>query len=323
MDTAYFLEILQKYREGTASPEEEQFLLASYEAFESQPDIVALLTDAERERLKSTMHAGIMEQIARHEGVPARPRRAWLKAAAAAAVLAGGVATILLWPGKEPAAPAITANQQNIQPEHENNFIALPDGSSVLVSAGSRLQYPASFEGGKREVYLEGKALFTVQQQSSRPFIVHTGALQTTVLGTTFEINAPATGDITVTVLNGRVQVASETTTLGVLSANEQMIYNTASRAHQQLQLATPPQPAWQQQDLLFDDVTLRQAAGLLEERFDVHISIPDETLQQQRFTTTFAREESLEQVLKSICDFNHAAYKKDKENNTIIIYRP
>lgn len=323
MDQAYFLEILAKYRAGTATPAEEQFLLACYEAFESQPDIVALLTEEERTRLKQSLHKGIMQQIAEH-GAPVRqPGRRWLKIAAAAAMIAGAAA-IGLRLFKEPDAPPVASlPEQTVQPEKENNLIALPDGSSVLVSAGSRLHYPTSFSGKTREVYLVGRALFNVAQQVAKPFVVHSGQLSTTVLGTTFEVDA-VTPDVRVTVLEGRVQVASEKRMLGVLSANEQIVYNATSQNHRQVQLpASAPQPAWLQNDLLFDDVSLQQAARLIAERFNTSISIPDETLQQQRFTTTFTRDENLEQVLKSICDFNHAAYKIDKEKNTVIIYRP
>lgn len=322
MDKAYFLDLLKKYREGTATAAEEKFLLSCYDAFEPQPDIVALLTDAERERLKGSLHSGIMEQIALHEKAAKKTVPTWLKIAAAVIVLVGA-AGIGMWLVRKPASLPVATAQQTVQPTKENNFIALPDGSSVLVSAGSRLQFPSSFNGlPTREVYLEGQALFTVQQHTSQPFIVHTGKLQTTVLGTTFEINAPAGGDITVTVLRGKVQVARQQQTLAVLSANERIVYNTAGN-HQQMQLNAAAPAAWRQQDLLFDDVTLQQACGLLEERFNITISIPDETLQQQRFTTSFAKDEDLEQVLKSICAFHQAAYRIDREKNTVIIYLP
>ncbi|WP_341838885.1 FecR family protein [Chitinophaga caseinilytica] len=320
MDHSYFLEILQKYREGNASPEEERFLLASYDAFASQPDVTDLLTPEERERLGSRMHAGILQQItAQAVPTPRKTMFAVWKVAAAVLILAGAatVAFLVMQPG--PKAPAVAATDQSVQPVQENNLIALPDGSTVLVSAGSKLRYASGFN--KREVFLEGKALFTVEQQAKQPFVVYAGGLQTTVLGTTFEVAAPQDGEVTVTVFKGKVRVDREATPLGELSANQQIVYNAGDGQSRQ-QAASQP-AAWQQGDLLFDDVTLQQAATLLEDRFGFRISIPDEALRSQRFSTTFGSNEPLEQALKSICAFLQAAYTIDKEKKTVIIYMP
>lgn len=325
MDKVYFLDILKKRREGTATAAEEQFIQAYYAAFESQPDVVALLTEAEKQRLKNNLHTGILEQIAAQEGsFPATkpPVLLWLKIAAAIILLAGA-ATAGFFIFRTPRVQQVAVQPHKVQPASENNFVQLPDGSTVIVSAGSKLEYPTSFEGQpKREVYLQGKALFQVQHQAAQPFIVHTGNLATTVLGTSFEIRAMAgMEDITVTVIKGKVQVAHQAKTLGILSANEQMVYNTGNKEHHQLQLDAAAQVAWQAEDLFFDDVTMQHAAKLLEERFHVTVSITDEKLQSSRFSTTFAKEESLEQVLNSICAFNNAAYRIDKTQKSVIIY--
>jgi len=322
MDHSYFIEILQKYREGKASPEEERFLLASYDAFASQPDVTDLLTPEERERLGSRMHHFLMREIhAQAHTARKKPVFAMWKVAAAILVLAGAAMAAYLVLKPKPEA-TIAATDPSVQPIQENNLIALPDGSTVLVSAGSRLRYPSDFsKREKREVFLEGKALFTVEQQARQPFVVHAGGLQTTVLGTTFEVAAPQDGDVTVTVFKGKVRVDREATPLGELSANQQIVYNADDGQSRQQPASQPA--AWQQGDLLFDDVTLQQAAILLEDRFGYRISIPDETLRSQRFSTTFGSNEPLEQALKSICAFLQAAYTIDKEKKSIIIYMP
>lgn len=320
MDQSYLLEILHKYREGTATPEEEKFLLQCYDAFDAQPDVTDLLTNKEREQLKNSLRNNINAQI-----VPARRRMpGWTRAAAAVLLLIGAATVaLLLLRTKEPTSATI-AHQTIVRPENENNLIALPDGSSVLVSAGSSLQYPPTFEGqARREVYLEGKALFTVEQRHNQPFVVHAGGLQTTVLGTTFEVAAQQTGEVKVTVTRGRVRVDNKNRSLGELSANEQIVYHGSDAAAQLLQLPAAPLPAWQQEDLLFDDVTLRQAAQLLEDRFSVTITIPDEHLRQQRFSTTVMKKESLRQVLHSICAFTRTDYTLDSIKRSIIIYKP
>ncbi|SEW56360.1 FecR family protein [Chitinophaga arvensicola] len=323
MDQEYLLEILKKYRQGITTDEEAQFLLQSYDAFDAQPDITPMLTSGEREQLKHRIHTGILEQIT---PVPAVHHRIipWRRIAAAVLLVTGLAGTaFILFQQKKPL-PATIASQTIVRPENENNLIALPDGSSVLVSAGSSLQYPPSFEGlPRREVYLQGKALFTVEQRHSQPFIVNAGGLQTTVLGTTFEVATQQTGEVKVTVTRGRVRVNDKRRSLGELSANEQMVYDSREGDAQHLQLPSLAPPAWQQEDMLFDDVTLKQAAQLLEDRFHVTIAIANEQLRQQRFSTIVLKKESLSQILHSICTFHKAGYTLDSIKRSVIIYKP
>jgi hypothetical protein len=64
----------------------------------------------------------------------------------------------------------------------------------------------------------------------------------------------------------------------------------------------------------------MEEAARLLEERFKVKIAIGNPSVSARRFTTTFSRNESLEEALKSICEFNEAVFNYDKEKATVII---
>ena len=54
----------------------------------------------------------------------------------------------------------------------------------------------------------------------------------------------------------------------------------------------------------------------LLKEKYRVF----RDALKSNRFTTTFLKGESLEQVLTSICEFNGAVYQYDKEKATVSI---
>jgi hypothetical protein len=51
-----------------------------------------------------------------------------------------------------------------------------------------------------------------------------------------------------------------------------------------------------------------------------VHINLKDESISSKRFTTTFMKDETLEQVLNSICEFNNASYQYDKVKGQVTI---
>ena len=85
----------------------------------------------------------------------------------------------------------------------------LPDGSRVWLNAESSLSYPGSFGGReRREVTLQGEAYFEVAPDSLHPFVVETAALQTQVLGTSFNVRAYSPEDTRVTLLRGSVKVS-------------------------------------------------------------------------------------------------------------------
>ena len=64
--------------------------------------------------------------------------------------------------------------------------LRLPDGTLVILNAGSRLVYPQDFGVDNREVELNGEGYFEVKRNEKLPFNVRTPSLSVRVLGTKF-----------------------------------------------------------------------------------------------------------------------------------------
>ena len=86
--------------------------------------------------------------------------------------------------------------------------VQLSDGSKVLLSANSRLEYLKEFTDTIRSIKLSGEARFEVAKDASRPFIVCTEQLQTRVLGTVFDVKAYPRYSPDVILYQGRVNVS-------------------------------------------------------------------------------------------------------------------
>jgi ferric-dicitrate binding protein FerR (iron transport regulator) len=170
-------------------------------------------------------------------------------------------------------------------------------------------------------VYLYGEAFFDVKHTDKSPFIVHAGKIDVTVVGTAFDVKAfPVDADITVTVKRGKVRVSDDNKMLGTIIPQQQIVYNKANK-NAVLQLVNSDDIInWKEQDITFDNVTVGEAAALLEERFNVKIIIQDRFIQFERFTASFPASETLEQALKGICEFNDALYRYDKERAIVVI---
>jgi hypothetical protein len=68
--------------------------------------------------------------------------------------------------------------------------ITLADGTKIWLNGGSKLTYPDKFRGDRREITLTGEAFLDVAHDDHQSFIIHTGAVRTQVLGTSFNIKA-------------------------------------------------------------------------------------------------------------------------------------
>jgi transmembrane sensor len=89
----------------------------------------------------------------------------------------------------------------------EQRTINLPDGSRVILNADSRLE--VHFSDRERGIELSaGQALFTVEKDVERPFVVRGGDTRVRAVGTQFDVYMKKTGTV-VTVVEGRVAVSS------------------------------------------------------------------------------------------------------------------
>lgn len=329
MDKQYFIQLLHKYFKSDLTNEEREYLEKYYELFRNEPDILDTLSPEEKNEFKNEIKGAIWDTIIFSESpghkIKLIQRRSIMTAAAVIIV----ILAIGIFFQYEASKKEIVSNStihQNINGsllhQKENRLIFLPDGSKVVLNSGSRLNYPSSFDGKKtREVYLEGQAFFDIQHNDKKPFIVHTGNLETIVLGTAFNIKAlPGDKEITVSVVRGKVKVTDRNKVLGIITPDQEIKYNKQKDNSEMKAVKNHHYLDWKSEDLLLDNVTIAEAAKVLEEEYKVTIDISSPSISSQRFTATFSRTVSLEQALKSICEFNGVQYHYDKKNASVTI---
>lgn len=205
-------------------------------------------------------------------------------------------------------------------PANQKKQLTLPDGSIVWINAGSELKYPEQFDGKTREVYLKGEAYFDIKHNASKAFIIHTGKVVTTVLGTAFNIKEDESKQtIVVTVTRGKVKVANGSKELGIITPNQQISVDLINSKAIQTQVDASDAIAWQESELHFEDITFAEAATKLEQRFNVKINFSNEKTKECRFTGTALTGKTLESILNVLCAFNNATYQT-KDDGSILI---
>ncbi|MDR3246357.1 MAG: FecR domain-containing protein [Prevotellaceae bacterium] len=202
--------------------------------------------------------------------------------------------------------------------------ISLPDGSVVILHKGSALHYGDEFSKTSRELILKGEAYFDVVHKPEQPFIIHCDKVKTTVLGTAFSIKAwPGQERVIVAVVRGKVKVEkvedADNAILAVLTANQQLSYDV-TKAQAQTEDTLQSVNDWIKEEMVFDQVSLKQIVSVLQKRYKTNIIIRDRNLEEKIVVSSFGIAESLVNVLDMLCAIMPGMnYKIDNEN--IILY--
>lgn len=171
----------------------------------------------------------------------------------------------------------------------ETQRLVLPDGSDVELNANSSVRYAKEWtRGRKREVWLEGEALFKVvhlnrdtsKLEQEEYFVVHTRGLNVTVLGTVFDVRQRR--EVTEVVLQkGKVKVSFEKDRLPdvILTPGKRVIYDGKAEKVEEDRVVTANYTAWKEKKLLLVNPTIRQISAYLEDNFGKKIVTSDEAL--------------------------------------------
>jgi transmembrane sensor len=164
---------------------------------------------------------------------------------------------------------------QLIIPYGNRSKIVLSDNTTVWVNAGSRLLYPAIFNGNKREVVLFGEAFFDVEKNDSKPFIVKTGSLEIKVLGTQFNISAyPDDSSIQTVLKEGSVSIKRNGAHFFesdlILRPNQMASFNKTTNESKVFNVDADYYTIWTKGLLSFQDIDMNRITKKLERYYNI-----------------------------------------------------
>lgn len=189
-------------------------------------------------------------------------------------------------------------------------YIRLPDDSYALVERGGTLGFDESYGKSTRELTLTGEAFFDVKSHPSAPFIVHTGNVTTTVLGTSFGIRAyPDHQKVVVTVTRGKVKVKDDQNIEYHIEPNEQIEIDFIAHTSVVKLIDAEKELSWKDKYLILDRTTMSEAAKKIAKKYGIAVIISDEKLRNLKFTGGFLGEGDLEHVLKVVSRLTETEY--------------
>ena len=245
-------------------------------------------------------------------------------AAAAMFILMSGIGIVWLKERqKTPAEVAAALPGTTVPVDYVRTFL-LPDSSLVVLQAGSTLSYSDDFGQESREVELIGEAFFDIRQvmagDHKMPFVIYSGDLKTTVLGTSFNIKAyPGQPDIIVSVVKGKVRIENKSEVLAILTEDQQISYFPGLPDKIETRIEAEKAIEWTRADLEFRGETFEEIAQVLERRFNVSIAFRNESLKNCITIATFSGTETLENILEALCTIRGTGYYYETPTHLII----
>jgi len=315
-------ELFKRYQLGTATQAERKLVEDWFAKFNQEP----------QQQLNSQQEAELFGSVDRNINfllaIQRRKRlidNRWFQAAAILFVsLTTGLVLFLL--PKRNSSEVVTYSYFKTPNGTRKSFV-LPDGSTVVLNAGSAIRVPSNFGHQSREIDLAGEAFFEIKHNAEKPFTIHSGKLLITDLGTAFNIKAyPEDGKIQVAVESGEIKVEKNNPNgkpvlfAGSVTGNHQFTYDKLSDHYSVNDIQPSDMLGWRQNKLSFDNATFSEIACTLERWYNVKINLKGINDHCRLYTVGFDNE-PIDKVLNVLGNLSGANYQI--QNKTVTLNLP
>ncbi|WP_245189387.1 FecR family protein [Lunatimonas salinarum] len=231
---------------------------------------------------------------------------------------------ILAWmlgPTPESKAPSMVAAEAAILVKKtaagEKLQLTLADGTKIWMNSSSEVVFPEKFESDRRNITVKGEVYLEVAHDSLRPFTVFTDGLTTTVLGTSFNVNAKNPANTQIALITGKVAV-SDTQKEVIMNAGQMLDFQGTLDSTRIRGFKPSEVLAWKEGVLLFQKASLQEVIQALEEWYGVEISAENAGGVTWQFSGEY-RQQVLVDVLESMSFIQGFEYQLN-ENGTVTI---
>ncbi|MCB9044529.1 MAG: FecR domain-containing protein [Chitinophagales bacterium] len=191
----------------------------------------------------------------------------------------------------------------------------LPDGTVVTLNAGASVTFDSKFSGNTRDVKLEGEAFFDVTPNKKKPFIITTDNASIKVVGTSF--NVKSSEKITeVIVETGIVEVSKKKAMVKLTPGEKTTVLQNSEKLVKE-KVDDVLYNYYRTKELVCKNTPLWRLVNVLNDAYDVQITIGDPSLKDRPITTTF-KNEPIESILDVISQSLNVTIEKEGKYITI-----
>ena len=297
--------ILQAYLEGTLSKDETlevQLFLAEHMDDPMVRDVLDEQFESGRSDADSSAVRALVSVRKRLGMGESRRPVLWLAAAAVALLLAIPASLKIGYNLHKDPAP-VAWNEVTV-PISSTREVQLPDGTHLVLNAGSRVTWPESFAGSQREIFLDGEVVASVAKDPEHPFIIHSGEADICVHGTTFDLKSYRDATmLEVVLMEGSVSLilpAEEGRREVRLVPGDIAQFDRFTGAVSLGKVSPDGFKTFNDnRSFSFINIPLTDIAADLERSFGTPIVVADSKVASQRFLAFFTNGENLDEILK------------------------
>jgi len=207
-----------------------------------------------------------------------------------------------------------------IVPYGKRTQITLSEGTIIWLNSGSKLIYPAVFAKNRREVYIDGEAVFDITHMNDRPFVVSTKDFDIKVLGTVFNVSAYSDDKNSSAVLaQGKIELIY--TSASILSKEKlditpgsMAVFDHNQRTFEKTQVDPQMYLSWRDGYLTLNREKLENILKKLSRYYNIEMVISDNRLKNETFSGFLDLKNSAEEVLSVINETTSLTYSIDHE---------
>lgn len=227
-----------------------------------------------------------------------------------------------LWSTTErPKPQELKAIYERTTPAGKKMKLQLPDQTTVVLNSLSAIQFDADFSKTHRIVELKGEAYFEIKPDKNLPFVVQTGGVYTTALGTAFNVRSKE-GKVSVSLTEGRVSVLYDQNEV-TLNPGQAAIFDPGSENGLKLDTFDPVAvTAWKEGKIFFKSKTLGQILEDLEDWYGVEFDIKED-VDLKRKVTGIIDNNDLENIMTGLSFALDLEYSINGNQVTVQPLRP
>ena len=289
----------------SASKENEEFYIQLYETWHDMLNAEPGIIDTEKAYQlflrKATGKKSIYRQLVK-----------WSKVAAVIAVIATISFFYFRQSGK---ANEVVFNKVSVA-EGTTKKMELADGSTIWINAGSHLTYNEDFGKTSRTVTLDGEAYFDIAKSPDNvPFIIKTKNFTVRDIGTKFNLKAYTNEPLQATVIEGKISVEGklsrhdEEESKVIIEQKQVLKINTQTdeRSSDRIRVIAIDSSkfvqyeGWKDNSLVFEDITFKEMARIIERRYDVDVNIEGKYLEEYKYTGGLRNINDIKKVMEVI----------------------
>ncbi|PSL24977.1 FecR family protein [Chitinophaga ginsengisoli] len=275
METDKLKRIFRQYLLGQTREKETGAIDNWYQSFDNE--LVNPLSREEEETVRLEIWQRIQPELEKKK--VHYLRRNLATAAAVILLLAGGL-TYYMVNRSNPAYTEVTTAVG------QRKTIQLADGSQLTLNAGSIVRIPKDMREERRLNIVDGEVFFDVKGKPSVPFIVESGPLTTTVLGTSFNVTAyRQVNRMSIAVTEGKVSVQKNGGTAEVLVKDQALTYDR-TKNNTTIDAIDKSLLGWREGSMVLNDASFEDMVVLMQKNFGITLTTSQAGVRATRYTT-------------------------------------